>query len=113
MAHYRSMYDQSDMLYAHDLQGHEVTLEIEQVSAGELTGEKGRKSRKPFVKFKGKDKKLALNKTNGKTIARLYGSDTESWVGKFITIYPTTVDFGGETVDAIRVRPLAPKVKAA
>lgn len=110
---YRRMYDDKEHLYAYDLDGREVTIQIEKVYAGELMGEKGRKSKKPMVKFVGKDKKLALNKTNGKTIAQLYGKDTDNWAGKWITIYPTTTDFGGETVDCIRVRPQVPQGKPA
>lgn len=106
---YRRMYDDKEHLYAYDLDGREVTVQIERVFAGELIGEKGRKSKKPMIKFAGKDKKLAVNKTNGKTIASLYGKDTEQWVGKWITIYPTTTEFGGETVDCIRVRPQIPQ----
>lgn len=106
---YRRMYDDKEHLYAYDLDGREVTVRIEKVFAGELVGERGKKSKKPMVKFVGKDKKLALNKTNGKIISSLYGKDTENWVDKWITIYPTTTEFGGETVDCIRVRPQVPQ----
>lgn len=105
---YRKMYDDKEHFYAYDLEGRERTLEIARVVAGELTGEKNRKSKKPMVSFVGEPKKLALNKTNGKIIAKLYGKDTEAWVGESITIYPTTTEFGGETVDCIRVRPERP-----
>lgn len=107
MTDYRLLYD-SDYLYAFHLQGRDVTVEIEAVKGGELVGEGGRKAKKPIVKFKGKDKPLALNKTNGKIIAGMYGSDTTKWTGKSITLYPTTTNFGGETKDCIRVRPKVP-----
>lgn len=109
MPDYRRMYDDKEHLYAYDLDGREVTVQIEKVFAGELMGEKGRKSKKPMIKFVGKDKKLAINKTNGKTIAKLYGKNTEDWEGQFITIYPTTTEFGGETHDCIRVKPIVPQ----
>lgn len=108
MGHYKRMYDDKEYLYAFDLDGREVTITIEKVLAGELQGDKGRKTRKPMIAIVGKTKKLALNKTNGKTIASLYGTDTDEWAGKQITIYPTTTDFGGETVECIRVRPTVP-----
>lgn len=110
MPHYKTMYDEKDMLFAHDLGGKDATVTIEKVWAGEISGEQGRKSKKPFVSFKGKAKKLALNKTNGKTIAQLYGTDTAAWVGKSITIYPTTTTFGNDTVECIRVKPMIPRV---
>lgn len=111
MPDYRRMYDDKEHLYAYDLDGKEVTIQIEKAFGGELIGDKGRKSKKPMIKFVGKDKKLALNKTNGKTIAKLYGKDTDNWTGKWITIYPTTTEFGGETVDCIRVKPFVPTPK--
>jgi hypothetical protein len=106
------MYDDTDMLYAYDLDGAkgDVVVVIEKVFAGELVGQKGRKSKKPFVKFQGKEKKLALNKTNGKAIATMYGTDTDAWAGKPIALYTTTVDFEGEAREAIRVRPRAPEM---
>ena len=111
MPHYKSMFDEKEYLFAFDLQNKEVTVEIAKVEAGTITGEQGRKSKKPLVSFKGAKKKLALNKTNGKTIASLYGNDTSMWIGKLITIYPTTTTFGSETVECIRVRPVAPQPK--
>jgi len=111
--HYKRMFDDKEHLYAFDLDGREVTVQIEKCFAGELQGEKGRKSKKPMLKFVGKEKKLAINKTNGKTIATMYGPDTDDWAGKWITLYPTTTDFGGETVECIRIRPMVPKGRTA
>lgn len=113
--HYRRMYDDSEMLYAYDLEaagGRDVTVVIEKVWGGELMGEKGRKSKKPFVKFEGREKKLALNKTNGKAIATMYGPDTSKWEGKPIAIYATTTEFNGEQRECIRVRPQRPEMPA-
>lgn len=108
---YRKMYDDKEHMYAYDLDGlpnRERTLEIASVSRGELTGEQGRKTKKPMVAFVGEPKKLALNKTNGKTIAKLYGTDTEQWTGELVTVFATTTEFGGETVACIRVKPQRP-----
>lgn len=108
MPHYKRMYDDKEHLFEYDLDGRDLTLTIEKVFVGELTGEKGRKTKKPTIKFVGMEKKLAVNKTNGKTIASMYGTDTDDWVGQSITMYPTTTEFGGETVPCIRVRPVRP-----
>lgn len=112
--HYRRMYDDTEMLYAYDLDGvrNDLVVVIEQVFAGELTGQKGRKTKKPFIKFVGKEKKLALNKTNGKAIATMYGNDTDEWVGKPIAIYVTTTEFEGEQRECIRIRNRAPQMPA-
>lgn len=100
-----------DYLFAFDLKGRDVTLTIERVTAGELTALGGRKSKKPLVYFKeGREKKpLAMNATNCKTVAALYGNDTDGWVGKRITLYPTTTTMAGETCECIRVRPTVPQ----
>lgn len=113
MPHWKSMMDR-DYMYAFDLAGKDVTVTIDRVTAGELTAMGGRKSKKPLCWFKeGREKKpLALNSTNCKAIAQLYGNDTAEWIGKRITIYPTQTQMAGETVDCIRVRPQAPAPKA-
>ena len=48
------------------------------------------------------------NRTNARTIAELYGPETNDWRGRHITLFPTTTDFRGASVDCIRVRPEAP-----
>lgn len=108
MPDYRSMYDK-DYLGHWDLQGREVTVRIAKVTAGELTAQGGRKSKRPLVYFEGKEKALVLNATNGKVVAGLYGTMTEAWVGKEVTLYPTTTSMGGETVECIRIKPAVPK----
>lgn len=105
---YRSMFDR-EYLGVWDLQGRSWTLRIARVVAGTLTAPGGRKSKKPVVYFDGAEKGWALNKTNAKAIAGMYGNDTKEWVGKAVTLFPTTTEFGGQTVDAIRVHPKVPR----
>lgn len=113
MADYRTMFD-SDWVRAWDLGGKAIVVTIVKVEAGELQNAKARKKdRKPIVWFKGAQKPLALNKTNAKTIAKLYGNDTKDWLNKSITIYPTKTSFGQEQdIDCIRIKPEVPKGKA-
>lgn len=57
-------------------------------------------------------KPMILNTTNKKAIAKATGSDfIEDWVGKSIELFVTKVKAFGEMVDAVRVRPKAPKLK--
>lgn len=107
MGDYRLLYD-SDYLYAFHLQGKEATVEIERVTGGKLKDKDGKESKKPFLYFKGKQKPLALNKTNGATVATLYGKDTRAWVGKRITLYPTTTQAFGAVHDCVRIKPHKP-----
>jgi hypothetical protein len=105
----RTLYDK-EYLYAFDLQGKDVTVVIESVKGGTLVGTGGKSNKKPVVRFKGKEKALALNITNARIIAGLYGGfDTGLWIGKAITLYPTTTTFGSQTVECIRIRPIKPK----
>lgn len=108
MPHWKSMMDK-EFIYAFDLKGRDVTVTIERVTAGELKNG-NKKSKKPLCFFReSKDKRsLALNATNCKVIAKLYGNDTDEWRGKRVTLYPTTTEMAGETVECIRVRPRAP-----
>lgn len=105
----RAMYDK-EFLFHYDLDGRDVTVQIERVKPGELTGEGGKKSKKPIVYFRGKTKGLALCITNVRIIGEMYGTfKADEWVGKWITLYPTTTTFGRNQVDCIRVRPQIPK----
>jgi|SRR6185436_2027150 len=103
---YRTMFD-SEYLGAWDLP-RDVTVTIATVKAGQLVGEKGRTAKKPIITFVGKQKGFAANKTNCKTIAAMYGTNTKDWIGKKITLYATTTEFGGKQMDCIRVRPQVP-----
>ena len=63
------------------------------------------KEMKPVVYFQGKEKGIVLNKTNSKKIAQIASSpDTDDWRGVKVILYATETEFGGETVECIRVK---------
>jgi len=65
----------------------------------------GKTQRKLVLKFEGKEKALACNKTNARIIAALFGDETDGWIGKEITIFnDPTVSMGDKVVGGIRVR---------
>jgi len=98
----------SKFLKASDLNGSAVNVKISGVKV-ESVGQ-GQES-KPVVYFAGKQKGMVLNKTNAGKIANIAGSqDTDDWVDVTVQIFPTETEFGGETVECIRVR--APKAGA-
>ncbi len=109
---YRSLYDK-DFIGAWDLKDKDVTVTITKVIGGSLTAPGGRKSKKPVVYMKGTEKGFALNATNGKMIASLYGNIVEAWAGKRITLYKSMTHSpqGDGDVECIRVRPVAPPDK--
>lgn len=55
-------------------------------------------------------KPMVLNKTNCKTIEKLYNSgDIEDWIGKKVTVYATTTKFARETVSCLRIKAEIPQ----
>lgn len=96
----------SNYLAAADLEGQDRDLKIKAIVPSEEVGQK--KDKRPIVHFYNMPKGLVLNKTNAKRIAKLYGPDTDNWIDKFVTLYPSECDFGDETVPCLRVRPEAP-----
>lgn len=94
----------SNYLKASDLQGRELVVTILKVTFEAVGREKEMKA---VIYFEGKQKGIVLNKTNAKKIIEITGSAiTEEWGGCQIKIYPTETEFGGETVDCIRVKPV-------
>ena len=89
----------STYLKAADLAGQMRTVTIERVAL-ELVGDT---DNKPVVYFVGIPKALVLNRTNGSAIANAYGTETNGWTGKQITLFSAPVSFQGRVVDAIRV----------
>lgn len=68
------------------------------------------KEMKPVVFFRNKQKGLILNKTNSKKIAEIAGSpETEDWPGVKVKLYATETEFGGETVECIRIKSAKPQ----
>lgn len=103
MADYRLMFP-NDYLGAHEFMGKDVTKTIKSVALEDLRVQGGKKERRPVLTFSDAKKKLVLNKTNAKSVAKLYGADTKDWVGKPIAMYPTKCMLGREQVDCIRIR---------
>lgn len=115
MPHYRTMFDASEHIGAWDLGGKDRVVEITAVAAGSI-GRGKDKAKKPILSLKtgkGVVRTMACNITNARVIKTLYGNDTTEWVGKRVTLYPTTATFGAELHDAIRIRPMAPGEKSA
>lgn len=89
-----------DSLKAADLQGREFTLTIAGVEAKKFDN-----GNKLIIRFAGAKKALVANKTNSRRIAFMYGENTDFWIGKQITLGVDFVDYQGQTVQAIRVKP--------
>jgi hypothetical protein len=92
----------SNYIKASDLQGRELVVTIDRVDFEAVGREREMKA---VLYFQGKQKGMVLNKTNARKIIEISGSAlTEEWKGTPIKIYPTETEFGGETVDCIRIK---------
>ena len=86
-----------------------MTVTIEGAVIETMHDKNGKDIEKPVIRFSELPKGLVCNRTNWKTLIRLFGDETDAWKGKRITMVTVPVDAFGETVDAIRLIP----VKAA
>ena len=100
-----------DYIGAYSLEaGKDLTVTIEKVVREMVTGDGGKKDECTVAYLKGQ-KPFILNRTNSKTIQKLYNSPyIEDWAGKQITLYATTTRVAGDTVECLRVRSTVPKV---
>lgn len=60
---------------------------------------------RPILYFEGVEKGVVLNKTNATNISKLYGAETDDWVGKKVMIGTAWVDFNGQSTEGIRIYP--------
>lgn len=100
-----------DYIGAYSLNGEDLTVEIVKVEVQRVKGEGGKEEDCTVARLKGQ-KPFIINRTNAKTITRIYGTPyIEEWAGKSITLYPTTTKVAGETVECLRIRPMIPKLE--
>lgn len=112
MAHWRTMVGERTYFDIADLNGRDLTVQIESYRQGVLTGViNGVKSetRVALVKFVGYDRPLAFKTTLSQSMFALYGTgDASEWIGKWITVYPAVVKVKGVPCEAVRIRPIVP-----
>lgn len=97
----------SNYLKASDLQGQQPVVTIDRVEVEPVGRER---QMKPVLYFINKEKGVVLNKTNANKIASLCGSpNTEDWHGFRVRLFSTMVEFGGDQVEAIRVKAAPPQ----
>ena len=76
----------SRYLKACDLQGRDATVTIVHVELGELTMRGGSTKKRGVITLAKTEKLLVLNRTNAESIVKLYGRDTDKWIGRAITL---------------------------
>lgn len=101
---------QSNRIKCSDLKGQDVTLKIRDYEIVEM-GEGETEFQKLELGFHGQKKRFLLNITNQTTIAMMYGLDSDDWIDKDITVYPSETEFAGKMVDCIRIRRETPSIR--
>jgi len=95
----------SRYLKAADFIGKEVKKTIARVRVEKMRMKDGTMAQKYVIEFADTEKMLVLNRTNANAIAEALGTKKAiEWTGKQITLFPTTCDAFGKTVDCIRVK---------
>lgn len=83
-------------LKAAEVNGHIKEIIIEAVS--EIEFDSGKK-----IVIEGSDAKYVPNKTNIKKLVKMFGDDTDIWIGKTINIGTVKVYFAGNEVPSLTV----------
>ena len=94
---------------AYSLQpGEERKVEIIRVERQKVKGSDGKET-DCIVAILKDEKPFILNKTNCKTLTKLFGTPyLQNWVGGHIIIFAEIVSAFGDKVDALRIRPTKP-----
>lgn len=86
----------------------DLTVQIKSIARQIVTGADGKKEECTVAQLVGQ-KPFIINATNAKMITKIYDTPfIENWVGKRITLYVAKVKVAGDTVDALRIRQVAP-----
>jgi hypothetical protein len=91
----------SKYLKASDIAG-QPTVIISEIVEEEVGKDK---EVRPVLYYEGEEKGIILNKTNATNISKIYGYETDDWIGKAVMLGTTYVDFQGQSVEAIRIYP--------
>ena len=60
---------------------------------------------KLVLNFNELDEGLVLNQTNAVTLGNAFGDEVDNWVGKSITLWTEQIQFKGESINSIKVKP--------
>ena len=112
MTHWKSLFNY-DYLGVQCLpEGKDIVLTIKKTDRKEVPNSSGKKEECTILYFEENVKPLVLNKTNCKTMEKLFKTPLiEQWYGGRIQIGSARVNAFGEMVDALRIRPFIPKEK--
>lgn len=109
MTHWKTQFNY-EWLGAYSLpDGKDIILTIKEMKRENVVGNNGKKENLLTAHFEENVKPMVVNKTNCKTMERLFKTpDIEQWIGKQIQVGATRVDAFGEQVDSLRIRKQLP-----
>ena len=87
--------------------GKTISLTIKSVIQEVIAGPRG-ESNKVTISFVERPKKLILNKTNARALAKVLGPETDNWRGAVVALGVENVKVGRNTVPSVRVKSAAP-----
>jgi hypothetical protein len=99
---YSEMYP-NRFLKADMLKGKRVTLTIRSIVGEGLMSDDGGANLEWVVSFTERPLEFVMNKTNAFCLYRMFGGDPHSWIGRRVTLFPTTVQAFGQKQDCIRI----------
>ena len=86
----------------------DLVLTIAKVTKEKMQNRDGEEEIKPVISFTESQKSMVLNKTNGDTLAALFGDTIENWTGQKVILCAVDVDAFGKIQKALRFRAEAP-----
>ena len=106
---------QSEWLSGLDLNGRTVSVVINGVSLEMVRNQRNETAEKAAVSFRTPGgvmlkKRLLLNKTNAVSLVKLFGTETDNWVGKGVQLRPEMVNAFGQTHNVVRIAGASPLV---
>jgi hypothetical protein len=109
--HWKKLHN-PDYLGAYALDpGKDIIVTIKSVQNEQVIGPDGKKEECTVARFMEQVKPMILNVTNSKIIEKMYATPyIEEWAGKKIQIYTANIKAFGDMVEALRIRPTAPKI---
>jgi hypothetical protein len=92
-----------------DLNGRTVTVVIDHVSVETVQNQQGQRRDVPAVAFRSlagqplRKRLLLTAKTNIVDLAKLFGTDTDAWVGQAVQLKPVDVSAFGQIHNVVRI----------
>lgn len=90
-----------------------LTLTITKITQETMKNRDGKDETKPVLYFNEQEKGMVLNKTNARTLEKMFGSETEQWLNERVVLASAEVDAFGETQKALRFREEMPTLTKA